>query len=143
MQILKNCTVQFWQRINDEEVSMVDEPVGRAYAFFSCSASLNKILSEVPKARFEARTPPTLEITLQELDITKYSGDLSTIAKKMKEYGANYSIEGLFPGKKNEDCANEIADIMNMLYTSELYTQGEPMIREITCEIDGTYMFRE
>jgi len=123
--------------------------MGKAYGFFECGASKQRIESALPFLKEDALTPSALELTLIEgMDNLKGDAKLMALAQQAKGYGINYVLEAKYPGESNEQASNEQASIelsaiFNLICVSNLYKKGEPFNAEIVYEQDGEYLFRE
>ncbi|MBI2044688.1 hypothetical protein HYT23_01380 [Candidatus Pacearchaeota archaeon] len=117
---------------------------GKAYAFFNCGSSKEKIEEELPFTRKCVKTPGELELSLID-DISSLKGDsqLLQIAEESKEAGINYVMEATYPNATNHKTADELASILNQAYQSPLYEDGETFIGEIFYKLNGEYVSRE
>jgi hypothetical protein len=118
--------------------------MGKAYGFFNCNASKTKIEVELPTVRDLAQTPSDLELSLIE-GVDKLSGDpgLMAFAKEAREAGIQYVLTAAQPHAPNSITANELGDILNMLYQSPLYQKGDAFKGDIVFEEAGKYIFKE
>ena len=118
--------------------------VGRAYGFFQCSASKREIEAELPKLREAARTPSQLELTLIEgMDNVNVDERLDGFAQEEKKDGINYMLQAKGSNLTNKGVANEVADVLNQTYQSNLYKPKESFNGDIVYEENGRYVFRE
>jgi len=113
---------------------------GKAYAFFNSNASKQEIEEEIPYARELAQTPEKLELLLK----TKVDG-LGEEAEQgliqlVKDGKWKYSIEATYPRARNYQTANELADLMNMLYNAQIIERNG---LEIACKQGRAFMFRD
>jgi hypothetical protein len=136
---------------------------GEAYSIFDCRASKKEIESDMEDIRHLATAPTELEITLMETkDIgnevdpillqfmaekeiyatvpSKYKGSLET-KKPVKMADMKYVMKSAYPNKKNEDAANELGDIMNVI--QERYGNGKPFNVAVIYKIDGEWYSKE
>jgi hypothetical protein len=132
--------------------------IGKAYAFFYCKASKKQIEAEIPPIRECVRTPSKLELSLTE-GVYKFMGtrilgrkalvgepidtQLRDIAKEAKESGMRYVLEAKYEGATNEQTADELSSILNQVYQSPLYQEGEEFRGGIVYQDMGKYIFRE
>ncbi|MCD4694353.1 hypothetical protein K8R62_03275 [bacterium] len=118
--------------------------IGKAYGFFECKASKIEIELELPSIRKILETPSALELSLvEDMDNVKGDGKLTAIAQKAKQNGINYMLEVKYPNVTNKDTSDELANILNQAYQSNLYGTGEPFNGVIVYEENGEYIFKE
>jgi hypothetical protein len=128
---------------------------GRAYTIMDIEASKEEIEAELPRARYAARTPNQLEISVREVkdvmaDRTtdpklvrclgdneieaiypeKYLGPIQFKPKPKLMSKLKYILEAKYPNTKdNEKAAAEITDVTNYLYYA--FGQDKPFYAEI------------
>ncbi len=67
-----------------------ESSVGKAYGFFYCNASKQKIETELPTIRKMVRTPSQLELSLiQGMDNIRGNERLTALAQEAKQDGIN------------------------------------------------------
>ncbi len=118
--------------------------IGKAYGFFYCNASKEKIEAELPVVRKYTKTPSELELSLiKGVENLKGDPDLMSIAKTAEESSMNYVIEAIYPNATNRKTADELAAIL--INTSNLlFCMTDEHIRgEIVYKEKGEYIFRE
>ena len=121
-----------------------EREVGKAYGFFYCKASKNKIEALLPEIRSNANTPSKLELSLiEEVDNLRGDTRLTDLAKEAKQNGINYVLEATYQGATNKNAADELSDILNSAYQSPLYDQGEQFKGGVVYEDEGKYIFHE
>lgn len=135
---------------------------GIAYAFFNCNAELEQIEENMPEIRSDAFTPDELELRLLSTDDISSLGLDRKIMKIIKEKrdhrilksgvhvdapelipltDLRYLLFGEYPNRTNEDAANELADIMNVIYG---YSSDKLVFNaRILYEKNDEYVFRE
>ena len=118
---------------------------GEAYAFFKCNASYEQITKELPRIRYLGKTPSALELSLFEgFDKLKgKSPELDEIVDEAKDGGMRYALKASLNGSTNKTVADEMATILYMAHTSQLYRAGEKFWGQIIYEENGGYVFRE
>jgi hypothetical protein len=124
---------------------MAEQKTGRAYAFFDCNVSRERIEEAMPKIRQYASSPSELELSLHEgLDkvemdarlkwtITTRPGDFrllhSGVAVDTPEsrylHEMRYAIVAKYPSQSNEKTAAELGDVLNQVY--RLNSQDNPI----------------
>lgn len=126
--------------------------IGKAYAFFDCRASKEKIETELNYIRDAVETPRELELSLTEnLDeLIGFRGalrlidpNLSQIAREAKEAGIRYAMEAKYPNATNKKTADELSAVLNQAYQSDLYQKDEGFRGWIFYEDNGQYVERE
>lgn len=126
---------------------MVETSIGKAYAFFDCQASKERIESEIPYIRDVVQTPSELELSLIEgMDVLIGLGgfdSISQIAREAKEAGIRYAMQAGCPNLTNQKTADELASILNQAYQSDLYQRNEKFRGWIFYEENGEYLERE
>ena len=136
---------------------------GKAYAFFDCDASVQEIERSMPQIRDEARTPKGLQMLLHEgisglkLDKTlskqiQYPDDYRVMSSERLKQGCEkerkplsdmrYSLVANYEGASNEDVANELGDVMNMIHRR--FNRDQGMFRgAVVYKKNGEYQLRE
>ena len=138
--------------------------VGTAYGFFDCYASKNEIESELPNMLHMAGSPGGLELSLMEvkdlegnvetdqnlLQFIKQNNIYGTFSSKKRDQMATakpiqmtdlrYVIKATSPNTINEDVANELSYVMNMI--DQNYNL-DPFNVAIAYKIDDEYFFKE
>jgi hypothetical protein len=118
--------------------------IGKAYGFFECPASKQRIEAALPLIREDVKIPSDLELTLIEgMDNLKGDAKLIALAQQAKRAGIQYVLEAKYPGASNEQASIELNTILNQAYLSSLYNKGDQLNREIVYEQNGEYLFRE
>ncbi len=118
---------------------------GEAYGFFYCDKPKEEIEKLIPEIREMAQTPGELELTLTEGINPESFPDqsLRKIAEDARTAGINYSVKAVLPHTTNKRVADELADVLNQSYQSQLYSKGDNFLREVVFEERGNYQFRE
>ena len=136
---------------------------GKAYAFFDCDASGRQIKESIPDIRRDARTPRGLQMLLHEgisglqLDETlseqiQYPDDYRVMSsERIKQRyeeerrplaSMEYSLVANYIGASNEDAANELGDIINVIHRR--FNKDQGLFRgAVVYEKDGEYCLRE
>lgn len=139
--------------------------IGKAYGFFDCNASKEKIESNLPSIRELACTPSNLELLLKEVkelkedkqidfNLLKFINenqiyptfpsklkDLMKTAKPIKMADLKYVIEAIYPNAISEAAASELSDVMNYIYME--FGNQMPFNTAIICKINRQYYFKE
>jgi len=123
---------------------MERQEIGKAYAFFDCHASKERIEEELPCIRESALTPRELELSLIE-NSGQIDGDeeLKEIVKGTYNANVRYIMQAKCPNRTNKKTADELADILNHAYASDLYVGLGNFRRWIFYEDKGEYVERE
>ena len=137
--------------------------VGKAYAFFDCDASKQKIEKFEPQIRSEAKTPKCLQMLLNEgisglqLDKTlaeqiQYPDDYRVMSSEGIKQGyteerrplasMKYVLVANYRGASNEDVANELGDVINVIHRKFNKDQGI-FSGAVVYEKNGEYQLRE
>lgn len=121
---------------------------GKAFAFFDCNASKQEIEQELPTIRECVKTPRELELSLFESTENPSVSPLGNprlwaIIGKAKSAGMKYFMEATYPNSTNYQTADELASILNQMYQTPLYQEGEQFRGEIVYKERGRYIFRE
>lgn len=117
--------------------------IGKAYGFFYCNASKQEIETELPAIRELVKTPSQLELLIGNVENLKGDSKLMTLVKEAKEGGIKYIMEAKYSGTTNKKTADELSSILNQVYQSHLYKDGEQFKGGIVYEKKGKYIFRE
>ena len=117
---------------------------GKAYGFFQCDASKKEVESLLPQIRTDAQTPSELELSLVNgMDNVRDDKQLRALAQRAnQEDGINYMFQARCPGKTNAQVANEVKDILEQTYQSQLYKKGDKFKGAIVYQEKGEYVFR-
>ena len=156
---------RFWKKWRESgAVGNINGPVfGEAYAFFDCDASRQEIERYMPEIRYEARTPKSLRILLQEgisglqLDETfaeqiSYPADYRVMSSERLEQGyeeerrslsdLQYVMVARYRVADNEDTAGELGDILNVIHRR--FNRDKGLFRgAVAYEKDGEYILKE
>ncbi len=120
--------------------------IGRAYGFFNCNAEKEKVENEFSTVRELVRTPREMELYFSEdMDSLKNENDidLTPIIEKAKEAGMRYVLKAEYPRATNRKTADNLAAILNQLYNTPLYSEGENFNGEIVYKKGCAYVFRD
>ncbi len=118
--------------------------MGTAYGIFKCNAEKEKIENEFPTVRELVQTPREMELYLSEgMDSLKGDGALVPIAKEARESGMRYVLKAEYPRATNRKTADELAAILNQLYNTSLYSEGEIFYGGIVYKKGRAYIFRD
>lgn len=119
---------------------------GEAYGFLKYKGRIEDILEYIPAVRDCALTPPELSLQVIEgaenLDTTADSG-LAELVRLAQGANLNYVLKANLPNADNAGTANELKDIVNQLYQTSLYKQGEPFCAEIAYREGSEYKLLE
>ena len=137
--------------------------VGRAYAFFDCDASKEEVEKSMPDVRSEAKTHKGLQMLLHEgisglqldemlSEQIQFPDDYRVMSSERLNQGyqeerrplasMKYALVGSCERVSNEDVANELDDVVNVIYRRFNIDQG--LFRgAIVYEKDGEYCLRE
>ena len=136
---------------------------GEAYAFFDCDALKQKIEKSEPQIRSEAKTPKGLQMLLNEgisglqLDKTlaeqiQYPDDYRVMSSEGIKQGyteerrplasMKYVLVANYRGASNEDVANELGDVINVIHRKFNKDQGI-FSGAVVYEKNGEYQLRE
>jgi hypothetical protein len=128
-------------------MNKMENKIGKAYAFFDCRASKKEIESKLPTIRECVKTPRKLELVLkltEDFDISNMNDSrLEVIINGAKRAGINYAMEATYPNHSNEQTAEELSIILNQMYQTPLYKEGEKFRGEVIYKERGEYIFRE
>ena len=122
------------------------EDEGRAYAFFNCRTVIDEIRQELPVIRKRVETPVRLRLTLEELssESAKREGPtLREILTQARQSGIRYFMEARSPGQDNKATAVELSAILNQIYQTPLYEDGEEFTGAVVYKERGAYHFLE
>ena len=127
--------------------------MGKAFNFFKCRASKEKINSELPDIKEMATFPPIVEISLHTLkEFAKKVADDSSlkddkplirVIQNAEKYGIQFVLALSHPYISNSLAADELADFVNLMYSSPLYEKGEKYEGRIVYKEYREYIFRE
>ena len=116
--------------------------IGKAYAFFNCKSSKEKIEAELHLIRDLVKTPSQLELSLIEgVRNLKGESDLVELAKEADAAGIKYVMEATYPTSNNKQTAGELSAILNQGYLSQLYSKGETFEGDIIYKDKSKYIF--
>ncbi len=117
---------------------------GKAYAFFGCRATKDQIEGQLPLIRGLSQAPENLQLTLYGID--NFGGDIefSRFITPAKKRGNEYVLEAAYPAATNEETADNLAAIMNNLYSgSPLFEKGDEYRGEIVYKKGDKFMLRD
>ncbi len=119
--------------------------MGMAYSFFYCGAEKEAIEAELPTITRLVGSPLELTLTLYTGFATLNEDALQAIVQQAEEVQLNYIIECTLIGTTNLETAGELAVIMNQMYTTPLYAEGEEFRGGIVYkdEANGIFQFRD
>lgn len=137
--------------------------VCKAYAFFDCDASSEQIKKSMPDIRRGARTPKGLQLLLHEgisglqLDEKlakqiQFPDDYRVMSSERLKQGyeeerrplasLKYVLVANYREASNEDTANELGDVMNVIYHK--FNRDQGLFRgAVVYEKEGEYRLRE
>ena len=97
---------------------------GKAFSVFYCKAAMGEISPELPVIRKLVKTPASMQLYVIEVD---KMGGLSQKIKILpqQEAGTAYAMWVEHPGATNKEASGELAAILNQLFLSHLYTEGD------------------
>lgn len=118
--------------------------MGTAYGIFKCNAEKEKIENEFSTIRGLVQTPREMELYLSEgMDSLKDDIDLTSVAGEARESGMRYVLKAEYPRATNRKTADETAAILNQLYNTSLYSEGEKFSGGIVYKKGRAYVFRD
>ena len=144
-------------------MTIKDEKIGRAYAFFDCDASREQIDNSMPQLRHDAKTPEGLQTLLHEgtselqldnilSELIQYPDDYRVMSKERikKPFeeerrslaSMKYVLVGDYKGACNKEVASELGDIMNLI-SYGLNTDSDVFRGAVVYEKDGDYFLSE
>ncbi|MFA5887913.1 MAG: hypothetical protein WC852_04345 [Candidatus Nanoarchaeia archaeon] len=119
---------------------------GEAYGFLKYGGKIEDILKYIPAVRNSALTPPELSLTIIEgaenLE-TKSDSGLAELAERAKGANLNYVFKANLPNADNATTAGELGDMINQLYQTPLYKEGQEFFAEIAYKQDDKYSLLE
>ncbi len=119
-------------------------PVGKAYAFFDCTAPKDAIEELIPKVRSAVQTPSILELQLLKgANSIEEDPQIMEIAREAQDAGLPYTIEATYPNGTNKQTADEVATMLNQIYQSPLYREKEPFRRRVFYKQRRKYLPRD
>lgn len=122
----------------------MENKTGKAYGFFYCEASHERIKNALPIIRKDTKTPFKLEhYLIEDADNLECDERLRVFAQDAKEDGLNYVLQINYPNGSNLDAANEMAPILTNLAHSNFYEDTPKFHGAIVYEDNGKYIFRE
>lgn len=68
---------------------------------------------------------------------------LMNIAREAEGAGINYLLQASYLNGTNKTTVDEVASVVDQMYQSPLYSEGESFIGEIIYEEEGEYVSRE
>jgi hypothetical protein len=117
---------------------------GKAYAFFDCNASREQIEAELPKICHVTKTPAKLEILVfNDTGVFNRSQKEPEIKALASTFKRQYILEAKYPGKSNQETADQIAGVLNQAYQSPLYQDGEDFRGNIVYKHRNKYFSRD
>ena len=119
--------------------------VGRAYGFFTCSASKEDIEAVLPEARSDSKIPEGLELSLIEgVDNLKGDSDLGQVIKEAKKDSMKYVMTATYPHATNEETSGELQALL-INTSNSLFCDTEEHIRGkvVYKNPSGKYIFRK
>ena len=140
------------------------KPLGKAYAFYDCDVSIEKIANAMPLLRRNAQTPKGLQVILREgtdgLPLNEalagainapWDYRVMTHEMKVRGYrqerrplsGMKYSLEASCEGKSNERVADEVRDIVYNIFQEFPSNSGVFRVGVLYAEEDGEYALKE
>ena len=105
--------------------------MGEAYAYFNGTYSKSDLEKELPNVRKLVETPNELEAIVTE-DPENHKHSIN-----------QYCIKARHPQLSNGRTADELANMVNGLYSSRLYKKGEKFFGNIEYEENGSMKLRE
>ena len=114
------------------------ETAGQAYCFFYCNAEKDAVAEEIQICREMIGTPSELELILAN-DAASIERLISTIESKMPDADIkrglyNYALIATSPNQSNEETAQELGAILDKVYMSHLYKEGDDFYGRIFCD---------
>jgi hypothetical protein len=107
--------------------------MGQAYGFFQYNGRKEDVLIELPPAIGLSHMPSGMNISLESLEEINASGDpvLEDVVEAFKEIKMNYVLNATLQDAENKKTASLVLNVLNSLYASRLYAQGEPFSAEV------------
>lgn len=118
--------------------------MGKAYGFFHCNSPAEAIEHELPLVRKLAETPGIVALLVEDArDVLLPSTALMELLQEGLQRGRNRMMEAVYPGQLHEKAADELAMILNVLYQSPFYREGDEFLGDIVYSCEREWVFRE
>ena len=112
--------------------------IGKAYGFFNCRLSKEELERELASSRHIARTPSA--IYLMDTATVKREPEIMEFVRMSNELGMKYTIEATYENATNRKTAQELGDVLNVLFYS--IGEGQELL-EIIFEDGGRYIMKD
>ena len=156
---------RFWKKWKESGAigNVNGRDFGEAYAFFDCDASRLEIEKSESQIRSKAKTPKSLQMMLHEgisglnLDeklfvLINFPDDYRVMSSERfkQEYeeerrplaSMKYVLAANYRGASNEDAANELGDVMNVIH--RMFNKYQSILRgAVVYKKNGEYQLRE
>jgi hypothetical protein len=106
-------------------------------------SELLKVVLNAEKGGALCLEPKPLAFVSPALVVRSDDSVLAAIAVQFHDFGSIYAIRASLPKTPNRAVADELAPIMNQIYQSPLYYEGEPFRGIIAYFENGSYMLRK
>ena len=114
--------------------------IGKAYGFFDCVLSREDIERELPNIRHIAKTPSAMNLYLMDTASVQREPKIMEFVRMSQEHGMKYTIEATYENATNRRTAQELGDILNVLFYS---LDGGRELLEIVFEEEGKYILKD
>ncbi len=108
---------------------------GKAYGVFDCRAPEGELKAVLPNLKGTG-VPSELELTLTGIDTgienRSWKKELRELMQEAKRNGCRYAIEATLPSATNAETAYELDTVLQRLYQTHLYEEGEPFRGDVT-----------
>ncbi|MCX6769555.1 MAG: hypothetical protein NT051_02630 [Candidatus Micrarchaeota archaeon] len=123
----------------------LNKPVGKARAFFNCSARPSVIRRALKIIKPAIDVPDAVQLKLGTVKKVHARKDplLSEEKKDAVYFNIKYSLTAAYPGATNETAAGELVAILNQAYQSPLFKDGEKFVGKIFYEKDGKFCYMQ
>ena len=117
---------------------------GEAYGFLYCSNTTQRIIDELADTREITQTPSMLGFDLvaqvDQIDTSKDSA-LANMVEKAKSNKMSHVIKASMPDASNRRVAGLLCNVIDGLYASPLYQEGEPYCADVVYKRGNQYVF--
>ncbi|HLC63250.1 MAG TPA: hypothetical protein VJJ21_02930 [Candidatus Nanoarchaeia archaeon] len=87
--------------------------MGKAYGFFKCDASLEKIEAEIPVIRRVSEIPDLVQLSFMKAEDAHYSTPkIMEFLEESIKHGWNYHVRAFYPSVPPEKTADELVLVM-------------------------------
>jgi len=114
--------------------------IGKAYGFLDCILSMEDIKRELPNIRHIAQTPSAMNLYLKYTASVNEKSEIMEFVRMSQELGMMYTIEATYKNATNRKTAQELGDILNLLFYP---LDGGRELLEIVFEEGGKYILKD